>query len=334
MRVSSIVDVLEHVARRLASLKLTLVFLLLLGAGIVLTYQDRTAMTWPLAIPLFALALNLIAAVATNPLFRRQTPLLLFHLALIGLMLLAGVGRLTYLKARVEVTEGQAFDGVPVEVQHGPFHHSRLERVRFVNERFVIDYSPEVTIRATANLVRWEDPSGRWQRATITENTPLSVLGYRFYVTNGKGFAPVFAWRPENSAEWTIGSVHLPKFPSDDHAQQAEWVLPDGKTSVWVRLLFDRPVLVAGQASRLTAPTDSRIVLRHARPGHPEDRHELRPGQSVPLAGGVLEYKELRLWMGYLVYYDWTVPWLLATSAIAVLALAWHFIAKFKSRPW
>jgi cytochrome c biogenesis protein ResB len=326
--------VLGHVTWRLASLKLTLVFLLLLGAGIVLTYQDRTAMTWPLAIPLFALALNLIAAVATNPLFRRQTPLLLFHLALIGLMVLAGFGRLTYLKARVEVTEGQAFDGVPVEVQQGPFHSSRLERVRFVNERFVIDYSPEVTIRATANLVRWQDPSGRWRSTTITENVPLSVLGYRFYVTNGKGFAPVFAWRPRESREWAVGSVHLPKFPSDDHAQQAEWTLPDGKTSVWVRLLFDRPVLAPGEASRLTAPADSRIVLRHARQGQPEDRYELRPGQSVALAGGVLEYKELRLWMGYLVYYDWTVPWLLATSALAVIALAWHFIAKFKTRPW
>lgn len=331
---SSTADALGQAARRLASPKLTLAYLLLLAGGIVVTYQERTAMTWPLAIPLFALALNLIAAVATNPLFRRQTPLLLFHLALIGLMLLAGLGRLTYLKARVEVTEGQAFDGVPVEVQQGPFHRSRLDRVRFVNERFAIDYSPEVTIQATANLVRWEGPDGRWQSATITENHPLSVFGYRFYVTSGKGFAPVFAWRPQNSAEWTAGSVHLPKFPSDDHAQQAEWMLPDGKTSVWVRLLFDRPVLTPGQPSRLTAPADSRIVLRYARPGQPEERHELRPGQSAVVAGGVLEYKELRLWMGYLVYYDWTVPWLLATSVIAVFSLAWHFIAKFKSRPW
>jgi cytochrome c biogenesis protein ResB len=318
----------------LASPKLTLALLALLGFGVVLTYQDRVAMTWPLAIPLFALALNLMAAVATNPNFRRQTPLLLFHLALIVLMLLAGLGRLTYLKARVEVTEGQAFDGVPVEIEQGPLHPWRLDRVRFINERFVIEYSAEVTIRATANEVRWQDASGRWQKGVISENTPLSIFGYRFYVTSGKGFAPVFTWR-SGDAEPVVGAIHLPKFPSDEYAQQTEWILPDGKTAAWVRLHLDRPMLVAGAPSQLKAPPGNRVVLRlRGSEDGTDERFELRPGQSLALPGGVLEYQGLRLWMGYLVYYDWTIPWLLAVSVLAVIALAWHFYRKFERTPW
>jgi cytochrome c biogenesis protein len=38
--------------------------------------------------------------------------------------------------------------------------------------------------------------------------------------------------------------------------------------------------------------------------------------------------------MGYSVFYDWTMPWLLAACTLAVLALGWHFWSKFSVRPW
>ena len=63
-------------------------------------------------------------------------------------------------------------------------------------------------------------------------------------------------------------------------------------------------------------------------------RYELHPGQSLDLAGGRLTYKELRTWMGYTVFYDWTLPWLFAAGLIAVLSLGWHYWRKFATRPW
>lgn len=330
----------------LASLRLTAFALLALGAGVVLAYRGGQ-LTWPVALPLFVMALNLLAAILTKPVFRRQLPLLMFHLALLAVIVLAGLGRMTYLKARVEVTEGQQFDGVPVEVAQGPWHRDRLAELGFANESFVIDYSEERTIRATRNAVRWRDEAGQWQSALIRENEPLTLSGYRFYITSGKGFAPVFSWqpagRPASAAE--IGSVHLPRFPSDEFMQQTDWQIPGVNRPVWVQLLLDRPVLVAGQLSTLKAPEDNRIVLRVGggpavagaltpAPTAGELRVELRPGQSVELPEGRLRYIGLKMWMGYLVYYDWTVPWLLAASVLAVLALGWHFLAKFFAKPW
>ena len=38
--------------------------------------------------------------------------------------------------------------------------------------------------------------------------------------------------------------------------------------------------------------------------------------------------------MGYVVYSDWTLPWLLAAATLAAAALGWHFWRRFAMRPW
>ena len=318
----------------LGSLRLTVALLVLLGAGVTAATFGGWPMTWPVAIPVALLAGNLGVALFTHAVFRQNAALLVFHVLLIVLMLLFALGRLTYLKGQIEVTEGQAFDGRPIQAEMGPWHPNRLDRIELVNERFEIDYSVDTTIRATRNDVRWRDAAGHWQALVIRENEPAVILGYRIYVTGGKGFAPTFAWH--EGARTTAGSVHLPRFPSDENAQQAEWTLPDGRTQAWVTLRFDRPPLPAGTTARLVAPADEghRIVLRLDDGKGTERRHELRAGESVTLDGGRLEYLGARLWMGYLVHYDRTVPWLLAISTLATLALAAHFALKYRGRAW
>ena len=324
---------LAALVRPLASLRLTL--FLLVALAVTSAYGERGNMTWPLAIPLALLSLNLLVALCIHPAMRKTAWLFAFHLALLMLLLVAALGRLTYLKARIEVTEGQRFDGVPVEVEQGPWHRNRLDRIGFINDRLVIDYSPLRTITGTTNQVRWQDASGQWQTSTLRENEPQHIFGYRFYVTSGKGFAPVFRWQPRNGNE-SVGAVHLPRFPSDEFAQQTEWTLPDQRTKVWAQLLFDAPVVPAGQVSQLHARQDSRVVLWISPPSTENAssvRYALRPGEAAELPGGRLEYRELRLWMGYLVHYDWTVPWMLAISALATIALCGHFLSRF-SVPW
>jgi cytochrome c biogenesis protein len=65
-----------------------------------------------------------------------------------------------------------------------------------------------------------------------------------------------------------------------------------------------------------------------------ERRWELQPGGSVELPEGRIEYRGLRGWMGYSVFYDWTIPWLLAASLVAIGALGAHFWSKFAAKPW
>ena len=311
----------------LASLKLTPFGLALLGAASIAVYQVGDDATPWLAGPLLLLAFNLIAAVATNGIFRRQMPLLVFHLALIALVLLAAIGRLSYLKGAADVTEGTAFSGLWRQVA-GPLHSGRLAAVSFVNEGFEITYKPGPVRDLTLNRVRWVDPGGRERVEEIADNRPLVVHGYRFYPTANKGFAPILLWQPK-VGEPLLGGVHLPSYPANSHTQSREWRPPGASDDIWVMLDIPETLIPADQDSRFRLPGAHKLVLRQG-----DSRWELRLGERVSLPDGVVEYQELRTWMGYTVYYDWTIPWMLAACLLAVLSIGWHFWEKFAAKPW
>lgn len=310
-----------------ASLKLTLVGIVLLGGAAVAVYQsEHSASSW-LAAPLLLLAVNLMAAVATNGVFRRQTALLVFHLALIALALLAAAGRLSYLKGAAEVTEGTAFNGLR-QREAGPLHAGRVDAVKFINEGFEISYKPGPTRDRTVNRVRWVDERGNEHAGEIGDNRPLVLHGYRFYPTFNKGFAPVLLWSPRGG-EPVLGAVHLPTYPGNINEQARTWRPQGASADIWVMLEIGEKILLEDQPSRFRVPGEHKLVVRFQ-----DARWELRPGDRVALPDGILEYQGLRTWMGYTVFYDWTIPWLLATCLVAVGSLAWHFWTKFASKPW
>lgn len=314
---------------KLASLKFTLVVLALIGTGVAFSYRSEGATTWALALPLFLFSLNLIASVLTNPVFRRQMPLLMFHLALIAIVLLVAVGRLTYLKGTVEVAEGSAFSDQLVHADKGPWHWWRLDKVTFVNEGFTIEYAPGVQRGKTVNSLRWRDEHGAEKHGVIGDMVPLSLYGYNFYTSHNKGFAPVFFWHPAAGGPPVVGAVNLPAYPKHEYRQALTWTPPGSKTAVWVMLQFDEVILDPDKTSEFHVPAEHKLVVRAG-----EERRELKPGESMPLADGVLEYNGLRSWMGYTVFYDFTLPWLLAAGVLAVGSMAVHFWRKFAVRPW
>lgn len=311
----------------LASLKLTPVGLALLGAASIVVYLGGDSATPWLAGPLLLLAVNLIAAVATNIVFRRQLPLLVFHLALIALVLLAAVSRLTYLKGSASVTEGTAYTGLWQQVA-GPLHRGRLDAVNFVNDGFEITYKPGPVRELMLNQVRWVDSDGRVRLEEIAGNRPLMIYGYRFYPSSNKGFAPVLLWLPK-VGEPVLGAVHLPSYPANLHTQSAAWRPEGSKQDIWIMLDIPENFIPADQPSRFRLPDDKKLVLRYG-----ESRWELRLGEQAILPDGVVEYRELRTWMGYIVFYDWTIPWLLSACVVAVLSIGWHFWQKFAAKPW
>lgn len=310
-----------------ASLKFTPVGLALLGAAAVAVYKfDTTAAPW-LAAPLLLLAVNLMAAVATNAIFRRETPLLVFHLALIALVLLAALSRLTYLNGNAELIEGSAFDGLK-KMDAGPLHSGKLDQLQFINDGFDISYMPGPVLDRNVNRVRWQDGSGQVRFGKIEDNQPLVLLGYRIYPTSNKGFAPLFWWQPKG-VQPTLASVHLPSFPANATSQAQTW-RPEGATAdFWVMLNVDENLIPSDRPSHFRLPDDHKLVLRHR-----DLRYELQPGDRVELPEGTLQYRELRTWMGYRVFYDWTIPWMLASCLVAVLSMSWHFWCKFASKPW
>lgn len=313
----------------LASLKLTLVILVVLGIGVVVAYLSETRTIWALVLPLTLCAANLMAAIATNGIFRRQLPLLVFHLCLLALIVLIAVGRMTYLKGQLELTDGTWFEGQLSSFEAGPWHRGKLDQIRFANEGFSIDYDPGLRRGPTRNAVRFIAPSGQASQMVIGDQTPLVLQGYRFYTSHNKGFAPTFEWKPTGATQSEIGSVHLPAYPLHEYRQAQSWRLPGSEIDAWIMLQFDENLLDPGRPDEFKLPAEHVLVLRIN-----EQRWELQPGQSVDLPGGRLSYLGVRAWMGYTVFYDWTIPWLLASALAATGALGWHFWRKFSSQPW
>ncbi len=319
-----------HIAnplRALASLKLTLALLLALLAGAVLAYYLAPARTWGIVLPLAALAINLLAAIATHAKFRQQVPLLSFHLALLALIVLIALGRLSALSGQAEVTVGGEFDGHLASEQRGPWHLGGIESIRFANLGFDIDYDEGVRRGPTRNRVSWVD-AGRPQTAVIGDQTPLVIGGYRFYTSFNKGFAPLLSWQDSDGIV-RQGAIHLPAYPLHEYAQSQDWQPPGARQALWLMLKFDDVVLDPAAPSSFRLPNDPRLIVRHDSTGF-----ELRPGDSIDLPEGRLRFDGLTAWMGYTVFYDWTLPWLAAACAVAVLSLAAHFWRKFAATPW
>jgi len=313
--------------KTLASLKLTAAALGLLAAGVLWAYFERAQSAPALVGPLALLALNLGCAILVNPKFRSQLPLLVFHVALLILVLLAAAGRLSYLNGRVELSTGEAFTGELLDAEQGPLHRSRLAQAAFVNEGFEIDYAPKWKRLETRNAVRWRSERGV-ETGIIGDQTPLVLEGYRFYTTSNKGFAPIFVWQ-RSGAPAERGSVHLPQYPVLQFAQQAQWTLPGTDRGVTVRLPLDQELIDYERAAgfRLPPRRDVELVVDGR-------AHVLAPGASLELAEGRLRYEGLTTWMGYVVFFDWTLPWLAAAGALAALALGWHFWRRFAARSW
>jgi cytochrome c biogenesis protein len=317
--------------RALASLQLTLWLLLgLLLCTSIFLVARTTSSLW-LALPLGLLSLNLLAAILTHPVFRREPALLAFHLALLTLVLLAAVGRLTYFTGQAEVTTGESFDKSVVVRQTGVWHSDRLAQLNFRLDSFVIDYQPlngVVQRGATHARVRWRDTQGNERESVIGDHQPLLLAGYRFYTTHNKGFAPVFIWQAKDGKPQQ-GSIHLPAWPAHEFQQALDWNIPGTTHRLWTELQFDEVLLDPQRPSQFRTPRTHSLVVRMG-----EERHVLQPGQWLDFPDGRLTYKELRTWMGFAVYYDWTLPWLFAAGMMAVFSLGFHYWRRYASTPW
>jgi hypothetical protein len=298
----------------LASNRLTMAGFALLALGILLSYNDAEASSAAMVAPLALLTVNLAAAMVLRPALRRGG-LGVFHAALLAIALLAGWGRLTHMDGRVEVTEGTPLDPLAIEVtRSGAWHGHAWRTLDFMQGEWQVDYAPRVWRTHTRSQV-WLP--GERAPHVVGDDTPLVLEGYRFYTTSNKGFAPILSWQAPGQ-EPVLGSVHMPSYPTQDWNQENRWTAPDGRVyRFWLRVEQavpeDRPWTLSSQA------TPTLLVVEVD-----GQRHELKPGASVPVAGAMLKYERLSGWMGYRIFYDPTLLPLLFASLFGVAGLAWH----------
>lgn len=313
----------------LASHWLTLASIVATGIGVVASALSDLPYTWSLAIPIALFAVNLFAATISHPRFRRNTALLVFHLALFALLALTVSSRLTYLQGWAEVATDHPFDGKLVRVEKGPLHPDRIGEVQFVNEGFSIDYAAGLRRRDTVNTVSWLDPAGRVRRDIIGDDSPLVILGYRFYTSANKGYTSQFEWLPNGAPMPYLVVVNFPSYPLQSLNQAWEIQLPAIASTVWAQLQLPDGLI------RKDAPTQFRVPSRHSMVIRVDNsRWHVMQGEWADLPGGRLRYVELNSWMGYRVFYDWTRPWLFAALLTACLSLGWYTWSRFHCRTW
>jgi hypothetical protein len=305
---------MKQLARRLASTRLTMAGFGLLAAGILATYNLPGSSMGIVVAPLALLALNLCAAMACHPRLRRGG-LGMFHAALLVMIVLAGIGRLTQLDGRLEVTEGTEADPAQLQISaSGPLHGGGWQKIAFLQGRYEVNYAPRMKRGKTHSEV-WL--AGDAAPRVVGDDTPMIIDGYRLYTTHNKGFAPLLTWQPA-SGEAVQAALHLPSYPLFDYQQTNDWAAPDGrKLRFWLRI--EQPLQES--AAWTLRPEDMPATLIVEAEGR---RHELKPGESVQLAGALLRYERLLGWMGYRVFYDPTLIPLLVVSLAGALGLAWH----------
>lgn len=316
----------QRVVEWLASPHWMVAFFLLAAAGALAAAYGVTDATQLMLPPLALLSVNLVAAIATRPAFRRDAPLLLFHVALLALVLLFALGRLTYLDASVALSSGTDFEGELVSDERGPLHRDRLGELRFSNEGFTENYPRRGRYVATYNRISWWDEQGESHLAEIGDDHPLLLAGYRIYSTRQRGFSPVFHWLGSDGEE-DLGAVQLRDVRGGQYAPSNEWLLPDGQQA-WAMLQLEempKPAPGARQVDLNAQQLPHVLVLRVG-----ETRHELRPGDALQLAGGRLSYVRLDSWMSYRIIHDPTRAWLVATVLVAIGCLVLFYLRRFR----
>lgn len=310
----------------LAAPRWTVLFFLLTAAAALAVAYEAIPATALLATPFALLILNLAAAIFVQPRFRADLPLLLFHLALVALVALFVLARLVYLDARTTLTSGTAFDGQLQREERGPLHRWRPQDLRFANDGFTEDFYAQGRGKhhATYNRVHWQDDAGQWHVAQIGDDHPLILNGYKIYTTRHRGFSPVFRWQSKAGAE-EYGTAQLSAQQDGAFASSAAWRLPSG-AQAWAMLDIKKPdERRSGTRTDLGAKElEHNLVLRiEQRSG--QQRHVLKEGQSVELDEGTLTYVRLDSWMGYMISYDPTLPWIMGTILLGVGSLVWFY---------
>lgn len=318
------------VFKKLSSLKITLLGMSLLVIGASLSYGNpQGTPIWVLVIPMALLAINLIAAITTNPRINQQIGLLVFHVSLLLILLLATIGRLTHMDAHMELIVGTGFEQDKLlETSAGPLHFGNLDDVHFIQGPFTVEYAPGMRRGLTHSHVKVQTATGKWEERVVGDDRPLLIEGYRFYTTFNKGFTSILTWTPSNGEPIT-GTVNMPSYPLFDYKQDNRWNPPGSDTEIkfWLQL---NTGMKEDDHWILDGRTSSGVLIVTI----DDQRHEVQLGQSVQLPDGQLRFDGLTMWMGYRLFYDPTIQWMFFVSIMGVLGLTQYFWKKINLQPW
>ncbi|GII98261.1 cytochrome c biogenesis protein [Sediminihabitans luteus] len=291
--------------------------------------------------------------------YLRETGNLVFHLALLGLLVSVATGQLLHFRAQAIVIEGRGFANSVVDYdtfENGAlFDPSSLEPFTMTLDSFESEFTETGEARDFTAHVGVTDPDGTQHEESIKVNHPLDVGGAKIYL-QGNGFAPsvtvtdgagevafegAVPFIPEDQVYTSRGVVKVPDVsPGQEQLGFVGYFLPtaqvsdDGAVSLFPQPY--NPMLVLDVYEGDLGLDDGlpqnvyRLDTSEMTPVLDDDGErltvELAPGDTVTLPDGLgtISFDALPRYVALDLRHDPALTWILvfALSALGGLALS------------
>lgn len=293
--------------------------------------------------------------------YLRETGNLVFHIALVGVLVAMAASHLMTYRGQAVVVEGHGFANSVVEYdtfEAGAWVDTAdLAPYSFVLDRFESEFTLDGAPRDFTAAVTVTDPDGAVEASTIKVNHPLDMGGTKVFLS-GNGYAPIVTVR--NAAGQVAFTGAVPFLPQDAvYTSRGVIKVPDTGTAEQLglvgALLPSAEVTTAGARSLHPQPLRPMLVLTlwvgdlGLDTGVPQNAYELddrlmtqvtedgrpvaeggkpvtifvEPNQVVELPGGygTLEYEDLARFVALDVRHDPAVIWVLVFALLAIAGL-------------
>lgn len=134
-----------------------------------------------------------VLTVAAETGYGRETGNIVFHLALVGVLIAMAWGQLVHYRGQALVVEGDSFVNSPVDYDSfdsgSLFADEDLDAFRFTLDSFESEFTLDARARGFRAEVTVTEPGGGSTPEVIEVNHPLDISGARVYLT-GNGYAP------------------------------------------------------------------------------------------------------------------------------------------------
>lgn len=308
----------------LSGLPLTLIGLITFLAGILPVVTGYVSATNGLALGYVLLVVNLVFAILVREKIKNSPFLLLFHIALLLMLLAIGFSRLTYFKGWVEISPNMPITEPTGVISKGPWHPNAFKNTRVQLLDFEANYGTDGRYQSIRSLLQ---VGNKQQPTLIDDSQTADILGYQFTQSSNIGFALSFVWMADDGT-MVQGLSHFPSIIAYPETQGLELDLPNVKQPVWVGLEIasDRPSFFT---PRFVVPQEYGYQVMASDGGY-----QVRPGQSIQLPEGSLMLQAVVPWVGYDLYYDPSIYFLLFSALIGVFALAVFLWQRQTTSSW
>jgi len=287
--------------------------------------------------------------------YLRETGNIVFHLALVGLLVAVAAGQLFHYRGQAIVVEGRGFANSVTDydtfVAGTAFDPGSLVPFTMTLDRLTAEFAPDTRPRDFRADVTVREPGDDPRQATIRVNHPLTVGGAKVYLM-GNGYAPDLLVRDAAGEVAFAGPV--PFLPEDGvYTSRGVVKVPDVSTGEQIGivgyLLPTAEVTEAGARSVHPDPAAPVLVLTvwtgdlGLDTGVPQNVYELdtsrmtqvvesgvpvtffvEPGQTVDLPGGLgsLEWRGLPRFAAFDLRHDPALGGVLGFAIAALVGLA------------